>query len=128
MSRIATQCASLALGLGFVLAGCAEAGQSDLALAYARDAGTLARAEIDIAEVLPVCGGPIARGCADGQFCDFPESSDCGSGTRLGTCAEIPESCPLDFDFVCGCDGKTYGSRCAAAAIGVSVRTRGPCK
>ena len=64
--------------------------------------------------------------CGKGDFCE-KTAGDCG-GT--GTCQVRPRACPLYFVYapVCGCDGKTYDSQCAAAVEGVSVLHKGECK
>lgn len=74
------------------------------------------------------CGGIIGAGCADGQYCSFPESTKCGSGDQTGTCQAKPMACDLVYSPVCGCDDKTYGNDCEAATAGVSVASQGKCK
>ncbi len=74
------------------------------------------------------CGGPSVLTCADKTtYCHFSDGS-CGTSNAAGTCDPVPSTCtdatPLT---VCGCDGKTYDSRCAAQAAGTSVNTVGPC-
>jgi hypothetical protein len=58
-----------------------------------------------------------------GMFCDKPVG-DCDG---LGVCRPRPEACITLWDPVCGCDGRTYGNSCEAAAAGVSVAARGWC-
>lgn len=72
------------------------------------------------------CGGVAEIACAEGQYCEYPVGS-CGAGDRTGTCRPRPDACTMQFDPVCGCDGKTHPNACAAAAEGVSLRSTEPC-
>jgi hypothetical protein len=97
---------------------------------YAHVAGTSIRASgaCPTAPAGETCGGLLGKTCTTkGQYCNFPESTMCGSGDQTGTCADMPQVCTLQYDPVCGCDGTTYGNRCAAAAAGVSVESAAAC-
>jgi len=74
-----------------------------------------------IACPVPTCGADAD--CTGGEYCEFPLGA-CGGE---GTCLLPPDACEDVYQPVCGCDGVTYGNRCAAAAAGVSVIAEGEC-
>jgi hypothetical protein len=109
-------------------AGGLPIGDSDAA-AVVGDAGADARGTPNVVPY-PACGGIAGLPCPEGEFCNqesAPDALGCGWEDSLGTCASKAETCDR-LESVCGCDGSTYESRCAAHAAGSSVKTLGPCK
>jgi hypothetical protein len=94
------------------------------------NACTAAAASVSIkaqGECKQTCGGLAGKTCAKGQYCDFPETTMCGSGDQAGTCADKPQACDALYSPVCGCDDKTYDNSCSANLAGTSIRASGAC-
>jgi hypothetical protein len=68
-----------------------------------------------------LCGGAYRDPCAPGKYCAW--SDGCGT---VGYCTPRDLSCEVESP-VCGCDGETYASECAAGAQGVGLAHSGPC-
>ncbi len=61
--------------------------------------------------------------CGGGFFCQRALGECAGSGV----CRVSFQMCTMEFDPVCGCDGRTYSNACVAQSQGASVAATGEC-
>jgi hypothetical protein len=72
------------------------------------------------------CGGADGLACPPFLACRYPDGT-CGAYGEHGRCIELSASEVCPASPVCGCDGVTYVTRCAAAGVGVHVAHPGRC-
>ena len=72
------------------------------------------------------CDGFAGIACPGDQWCEHP-SGTCLFADMSGTCIDVPDGCPENWDPVCGCDGETYGNDCERQAAMVQLDHDGPC-
>ena len=106
------------LTIALILSGCAAATESPPP-----------NPDRPIAQTGEYCGGMMGVVCGNPvDFCRMDVSAQCGAADQMGTCSPKPEMCTMQYDPVCGCDGKTYGNGCSANAQGVSAAYKGECQ
>lgn len=73
-----------------------------------------------------VCGGAVGAQCSALDWCDFPGDT-CGSGDQQGVCLARDATGYDCTTAVCGCDGYSYRSACAAHDNGVDATSSRSC-
>ena len=77
--------------------------------------------------VLPDTACTSNEECGEDKFCYFVDAATCGD-VAAGLCKPEPPGCEhAPQGEVCGCDGQTYPSECAAERAGTSVASDGAC-
>ena len=73
------------------------------------------------------CGARAGNTCTANEYCAYQPTQICGQGDAEALCQPRPQVCDTLYAPVCGCDRKTYGNSCEAAASGTGVYDNGAC-
>jgi hypothetical protein len=74
-----------------------------------------------------VCGARAGDTCGPDEYCAYEAGQYCGAADATAFCKPRPEMCTKDYRPVCGCDNRTYGNACTAAAAGQGILQVGEC-
>ena len=80
--------------------------------------------EVAPREAERVCGSDAD--CSEEEFCESPPG-DCGRTAGNARCQRRTEICTLQWDPVCGCDGRTYSNECERRRNRASKALDGGC-
>ena len=72
------------------------------------------------------CGGAPKTSCDTGLWCD-PQPGRCASSKARGRCVAVPMFCTMNYQPVCGCNGKTYSNDCVRRSEQIAKNHDGAC-